>query len=106
MEKRRGALSTPSGLILLKNLIRPSTELRANGNCVDNIDKLPFVLRFSKHERCFSEPRTKFYPRLLDAQFFLRLAQVTQVDILLRRRRCSFDDTILYLHLDVHFQSG
>ena len=24
------------------------------------IDKLPFVLRFSKHERGFSEPRTKF----------------------------------------------
>jgi hypothetical protein len=38
----------------VKKTARPSTKLRANGNYIDNIDNLPFVLRLSKHERIFS----------------------------------------------------
>src|SRR5262249_21015707 len=43
---------------------------------------------------------------LLNAQLFLRLPQVAHIDVFLWRRWCSFDDAILYLHLDVYFQSG
>src|SRR3972149_12094521 len=43
-------------------MTRPSTELRANGNYIDNIDHFPFVLRLSKHERIFSH--TLSPPRL------------------------------------------
>ncbi len=40
-------------MILLKNLVCPSTKLRANGNYIDNINNFPFVLRLFKHERWF-----------------------------------------------------
>ena len=38
----------------VKKMTRPSTKLRTNGNYIDNIDNVPFVLRLSKHERIFS----------------------------------------------------
>src|SRR5918996_632195 len=35
----------------------PLTKLRTNGNCIETTDGFPFMVRPSKHERCFSAER-------------------------------------------------
>ena len=40
----------------------------------------------------------------MDAQFFLRLPQITQIHIFFRRRQGSFNESIPRLHLDIDLQ--